>query len=59
MEQAAAGGGTVANGQAAFLRAIAEATGLLTGTTPAIDALRPALAAELGVPEEALAVVGD
>jgi shikimate dehydrogenase len=59
MEQAAAGGGTVANGQAAFLRAVAGATGLLTGTTPAIDALRPALAAELGVPEEALAVVGD
>jgi shikimate dehydrogenase len=59
MDQAAAGGGTVANGQAAFLRAIAVATGLLTGTTPAIDALRPALAAELGVPEEALAVVGD
>ncbi|HEX7196284.1 MAG TPA: hypothetical protein VF364_05570 [Candidatus Limnocylindria bacterium] len=59
MEQASAAGGTVANGQAAFLRAIAEAAGLLTGTTPPIDALRPALAAELGVPEEALAVVGD
>ncbi|MDQ4036462.1 MAG: hypothetical protein M3153_11115 [Chloroflexota bacterium] len=59
MDQAVGGGGTVANGQGAFLRAIAEATGLLTGTTPAIEALRPALAAELGVPEEALAVVGD
>jgi shikimate dehydrogenase len=59
MEQASAAGGTVANGQAAFLRAISEAAGLLTGTTPPVDALRPALAAELGVPEEALAVVGD
>jgi shikimate 5-dehydrogenase len=59
MEQASAAGGTVANGQAAFLRATAETVSLLTGQTPAEDALRTALAHELGVPEEALAVVGD
>ena len=59
MEQAAAEGGTVANGQGAFLRASSEAIGLLTGTTPAPDSLKSALATELGVPEEALAVVGD
>ena len=59
MEQAAAEGGTVANGQGAFLRANSEAIGLLTGTTPAPDSLKSALATELGVPEEALAVVGD
>ena len=59
MEQAAAEGGTVTNGQGAFLRASSEAIGLLTGTTPAPDSLKSALATELGVPEEALAVVGD
>ncbi len=59
MEQASAAGGTVANGQAAFLRATAETVSLLTGQAPAEDALRTALARELGVPEEALAVVGD
>ena len=59
MEQAAAQGGTVANGQAAFLRATSETIKLLTGTAPAAEVLRAALATELGVPEEALAVVGD
>jgi shikimate dehydrogenase len=59
MEQAKAEGGTVANGQAAFLRASSETIRLLTGGTPAPEALRAALATELGVPEEALAVVGD
>jgi shikimate dehydrogenase len=59
MEQAKAQGGTVANGQAAFLRASSETIRLLTGTAPAAETLRSALATELGVPEEALAVVGD
>jgi shikimate dehydrogenase len=59
MEQAKAQGGTVANGQAAFLRASSETIRLLTGTAPAAEILRSALATELGVPEEALAVVGD
>ena len=59
MEQASAAGGTVANGQAAFLRATVETVSLLTGKSPPDDALRTALARELGVPEEALAVVGD
>jgi len=59
MEQAEAQGGTVANGQAAFLRASSETIKLLTGRTPAAEVLRAALATELGVPEETLAVVGD
>jgi shikimate dehydrogenase len=59
MEQAKAQGGTVANGQAAFLRASSEAIRLLTGAAPPAETLRSALATELGVPEEALAVVGD
>ncbi len=59
MEQARAQGGTVANGQAAFLRASSETIRLLTGSAPAADTLRSALATELGVPEESLAVVGD
>jgi hypothetical protein len=32
---------------------------LLTGTAPAPEALRAALAVELGLPEEAIAVLGD
>ena len=52
-------GGTVANGQGAFLEGCAQTVRLLTGTTPPSDVLRSALAVELGVPEEGLAVVGD
>jgi shikimate dehydrogenase len=52
-------GGTVANGQAAFLAGCAQSVRLLTGTAPPLDPLRSALAAEIGVPEEAVAVVGD
>lgn len=52
-------GGTVANGQEAFLEACASTVRLLTGKSPSIDVLRSALAAELGVPEEGMAVVGD
>jgi shikimate dehydrogenase len=59
MEAATARGGTVANGQAAFLASTAATIKLLTGAAPAADTLRAALADELGVPEEGLAVVGD
>lgn len=52
-------GGTVANGEDAFLAACAQTVRLLTGTTPSPDGLRAALDAELGVPDEDLAVVGD
>jgi shikimate dehydrogenase len=59
MEAAAARGGTVANGQAAFLASTAATLKVLTGAAPPADSLRAALAEELGVPEEGLAVVGD
>ncbi len=59
MEAAQGSGGTVANGQGAFLAASAATVRLLTGSAPAADVLKAALAGELGVPEEALAVVGD
>jgi shikimate dehydrogenase len=59
MEAAQAQGGTVANGQAAFLASTAATVKLLTGSAPPAETVRAALAAELGVPEEALAVVGD
>jgi len=52
-------GGTVTNGQAALLAGCTETIRLLTGSAPSADALRTALAAELGVPEESVAVVGD
>ena len=59
MEAAQAQDGTVANGQAAFLASTAATVKLLTGSAPPADTVRAALATELGVPEEALAVVGD
>ncbi|HSK93869.1 MAG TPA: hypothetical protein VLA76_07415 [Candidatus Angelobacter sp.] len=59
MTAAKARGGTVANGQAAFLASCAQTVRLLTGSTPDVEPLRAALAAELGVAEEGLAVVGD
>ena len=59
MEAARAQGGTVANGQASFLASSAATVKLLTGSAPPAETVRAALAAELGVPEEALAVVGD
>jgi shikimate dehydrogenase len=59
MDQAAAQGGTVANGQGAFLASTAATLKVLTGSAPSVEMLRGALATELGVPEEALAVVGD
>lgn len=59
MDQAIAQGGTVANGQGAFLASTSATLKVLTGTAPPPEVLRAALATELGVPEEALAVVGD
>jgi len=59
MEEAKARGGTVANGQGALLASTAATVKLLAGTAPSVETLRAALATELGVPEEALAVVGD
>jgi shikimate dehydrogenase len=59
MEAAKVRGGSVANGQGAFLASTAATLKLLTGSVPSADALRAALADELGVPEEGLAVVGD
>lgn len=59
MEAARARGGTVANGQGPFLASCAQTVRLLTGTTPDAEPMRAALATELGMPEEGLAVVGD
>jgi shikimate dehydrogenase len=59
MQAAKARGGTVANGQGAFLASTGATLKILTGAAPPADVLRTALAAELGVPEEALSVVGD
>ena len=60
MVAASAQDGTVANGQASFLRASAETFRLLTGKEAPVDAMRQALATALGLPEEGIApVVGD
>ncbi|HET9497035.1 MAG TPA: hypothetical protein VFP83_01775 [Candidatus Limnocylindria bacterium] len=59
MREAAARGGTVANGQGSFLVAQAAAFTLWTGEEAPTDVMRTALAAHLGLPEEGLAVVGD
>lgn len=59
MQAATAQGGTAANGQVAFQASTAATARLLTGAAPAADVLRAALAGELGVPLEGLAVVGD
>lgn len=59
MGDAEARGGTVANGQASFLAASAETFRLLTGRDAPTDVMRSALAVELGLPEEGIAVVGD
>jgi shikimate dehydrogenase len=59
MNDAQARGGTVANGQASFLSASARTFRLLTGQEAPAEVMRSALAAELGLPEEGIAVVGD
>lgn len=52
-------GGTVSNGQGSFLAGSAVTFRLLTGRDAPMEVLRSALATELGVPEERIAVVGD
>ena len=52
-------GGAVANGQLSFLHSSAEAFQMLTGTDPPDEVMRQALAEDLGIPEERVAVVGD
>lgn len=52
-------GGTTANGRASFLVSSAATFRLLTGTDAAPDVMQAALDAELGLPEEGAAVVGD
>ncbi len=59
MEAASAQGGTATNGQAAFVASTAMTVRLLTGTAPPVDAIRTALASEIGAAEERTAVVGD
>lgn len=59
MAEAQSRGGTVANGQASFLAGSAITFQLLTGQAAPADVMRAALAVELGLPEEGIAVVGD
>ena len=59
MRDAQARGGTVANGHASFLAGSAVTFELLTAQAPPVDVMRAALAVELGLPEEGIAVVGD
>ncbi len=59
MLEAKAHGGSVANGQGSFLAASEETFRLITGQEPPTDVMRAALATELGLPEEGIAVVGD
>jgi Shikimate 5-dehydrogenase len=59
MREARAHGGSLANGQGAFLAGSEETFRLITGQEPPADVMRAALATELGLPEEGIAVVGD
>jgi shikimate dehydrogenase len=59
MREARERGGIAANGQASFLAGTAVTYRLLTGHDAPDEVLREALAAELGLPVERLAVVGD
>jgi len=59
MREAKLHGGSVANGQGSFLAASEETFRLITGQAPPADVMRTALAIELGIPEEGIAVVGD
>jgi shikimate dehydrogenase len=59
MDAVQAQNGKAANGQAAFLASTTVTIELLVGQSPAPDTLRSALAAELGVPLEGVAVMGD
>ncbi len=59
MSAAGERGGTVANGQLSFLASSAATFKLVTGEEAPGEVMRAALATELGVPEEHVAVVGD
>jgi shikimate dehydrogenase len=59
MAQAKSRGGTVANGQGSFLASSAATFQLLTGREAPSEVMRAALADELGLPAEGIAVVGD
>jgi shikimate dehydrogenase len=59
MRDAQERGGTVANGQASFLGSSAATFKLLTGQPAPAEVMREALAEELGVAIEHVAVVGD
>jgi shikimate dehydrogenase len=59
MRDAQERGGTVANGQATFLGSSAATFRLLTGQPAPADVMRAALAQELGLAVEHVAVVGD
>jgi hypothetical protein len=59
MRDAQQRGGTVANGQAAFLASSAATFRLVTGQAAPNDVMRQALANELGLAVERVAVVGD
>jgi len=59
MHAAGERGGTVANGQLSFLASSAATFKLITGEEAPAEVMRAALATELGVPEEPIAVVGD
>jgi shikimate dehydrogenase len=59
MRDAQERGGTVANGQAAFLASSAATFRLVTGQAAPGDVMRQALANELGLAVERVAVVGD
>jgi shikimate dehydrogenase len=59
MTEAKTRGGTVANGQGSFLASSAVTFKLLSDQEAPSDVMRAALADELGLPEEGIAVVGD
>lgn len=59
MREARERGADVANGQASFLAGAAATFRLLTGGEAPAEVMRAALATELGLPEEGIAVVGD
>ena len=59
MRDALARGGTVANGQVSFLASSAATFSLVTGQAAPADVMRQALADELGLAVERVAVVGD
>jgi shikimate 5-dehydrogenase len=59
MRDAEARGGTVANGQLAFLASSAATFKLVTGQEAPAEVMRSALASDLGLPVDRVAVVGD